>query len=247
MATSTRLSLLEYLKTSYRPTGNMSTASSGAERGKVGACATSGSLASLVPVLRKRAGPLRSPRNRDCRFLSPVSAFRTSCWCREPTTDVIVKPPVLVVEILSQDDTYTETQSRSADYLHMGVPCVWMIDPTSRTGRHCIGDAWTAAMCWRSLEQRFGLTYCGSLPTLMRTKVQGAEGVGWSSRRVAAWWPAPGSTVPVPPDGFLWSTGRIAPQEPSLVGPCAVATAVPGPNQTTGKEENLAFGHIFLE
>ena len=59
--------------------------------------------------------------------------------------EVTVDPPVLVVEILSPDDTYTETQSRSADYLHMGVPCVWIIDPTSRTGRQCIGDAWTAA------------------------------------------------------------------------------------------------------
>jgi hypothetical protein len=27
----------------------------------------------------------------------------------------------------------------------MGVPCVWIIDPTSRTGRQCIGAAWTAA------------------------------------------------------------------------------------------------------
>jgi Uma2 family endonuclease len=63
---------------------------------------------------------------------------------RGPQPEVIVKPPVLVVEILSPDDTYTETQSRSADYLRMGVPCVWIIDPTSRTGRQCIGDAWTA-------------------------------------------------------------------------------------------------------
>ena len=64
---------------------------------------------------------------------------------RGPQPEVAVDPPVLVVEILSPDDTYTETQSRSADYLHMGVPCVWIIDPTSRTGRQCIGDAWTAA------------------------------------------------------------------------------------------------------
>jgi Uma2 family endonuclease len=64
---------------------------------------------------------------------------------RGPQPEVAVDPPMLVVEILSPDDTYTETQSRSADYLHMGVPCVWIIDPTSRTGRQCVGDAWTAA------------------------------------------------------------------------------------------------------
>jgi Uma2 family endonuclease len=64
---------------------------------------------------------------------------------RGPQPEMTVDPPVLVVEILSPDDTYTETQSRSADYLRMGVPCVWIIDPTSRTGRQCIADAWTAA------------------------------------------------------------------------------------------------------
>jgi Uma2 family endonuclease len=64
---------------------------------------------------------------------------------RGPQPEIIVEPPVLVVEILSPADTYTETQSRSADYLRMGVSCVWIIDPTSRTGRQCVGDAWTAA------------------------------------------------------------------------------------------------------
>jgi len=63
---------------------------------------------------------------------------------RGPQPDVIVNPPLLVVEILSPDDTYAETQLRATDYLRMGVPCVWIIDPTSRTGRQCIGDAWTA-------------------------------------------------------------------------------------------------------
>jgi Uma2 family endonuclease len=63
---------------------------------------------------------------------------------RGPQPEVIVEPPVLVVEIISADDTYTETQSPSSDYLRMGVPCVWIIDPTSRTGCRCMGDAWTA-------------------------------------------------------------------------------------------------------
>jgi len=64
---------------------------------------------------------------------------------RGPQPEIIVDPPVLVVEILSPDDSYTETQSRASDYLRMGVSCVWIIDPTSRTGRQCIGDARTAA------------------------------------------------------------------------------------------------------
>jgi Uma2 family endonuclease len=80
---------------------------------------------------------------------------------RGPQPEVIVEPPVLVVETLSPDDTHTETQSRSADYLHMGVPCVWIIDPTSRTGRQCVGDAWTAAdvLAVRGTEIRVSLLH----------------------------------------------------------------------------------------
>jgi Uma2 family endonuclease len=74
-----------------------------------------------------------------------MHGFSIMLVARGPQPEVIVKPPALVVEILSPDDTYTETQSRSADYLRMGVPCVWIIDPTSRTGRQCVGDSWTAA------------------------------------------------------------------------------------------------------
>ena len=62
-----------------------------------------------------------------------------------PQPDVLVDAPVLVVEILSPDDSYTDTQERAADYRKMGVGTVWIIDPKTRTGRQCIGDTWTAA------------------------------------------------------------------------------------------------------
>lgn len=60
-----------------------------------------------------------------------------------PHPEVFTEPPVLVVEILSPDDTYTDTQTRAEDYLKMGVQTVWIIDPGSRTGRCCINNTWT--------------------------------------------------------------------------------------------------------
>jgi Uma2 family endonuclease len=60
-----------------------------------------------------------------------------------PHPDVLVDPPILVVEILSPDDSYAETQRRANDYLKMGVGTVWIIDPVNRTGRVCVGKAWT--------------------------------------------------------------------------------------------------------
>lgn len=146
MATSTRLSLLEYIKTSYRPDreyvdGELLDRHVGKwEHARLQALLAawlqSQEKTWLVKVATNQRVEVSATRVRipDVLLVS-----------RGPQPEVIVEPPVLVVEILSPDDTYTETQSRSADYLRMGVPCVWIIDPTSRTGRQCIGDAWIAA------------------------------------------------------------------------------------------------------
>jgi Uma2 family endonuclease len=56
--------------------------------------------------------------------------------------DVIVAPPLLVIEILSPDDTYSDTQERAQDYRAMGVKTVWIIDPKTRSGRMCSGAEW---------------------------------------------------------------------------------------------------------
>ena len=57
-----------------------------------------------------------------------------------PQPDVLTSPPLLVVEILSPDDSYADLQERCQDYRVMGVPTVWIIDPTTRTARMCSGD-----------------------------------------------------------------------------------------------------------
>ncbi len=57
------------------------------------------------------------------------------------TTD----PPLLVTEVLSPDDTYSDTEERAADYWKMGVETVWIIDPKTRTGRRCSGTEWVKA------------------------------------------------------------------------------------------------------
>ena len=59
--------------------------------------------------------------------------------------DVIIDPPLLVIEILSPDDSYSDTQERARDYREMGVETVWIIDPKTRTGRMCSGTKWVEA------------------------------------------------------------------------------------------------------
>ena len=62
-----------------------------------------------------------------------------------PQPDVLVEPPLLVIEVLSPDDSYSDTQERAQDYLQMGVRTIWIIDPKTRTGRMCAGAEWVAA------------------------------------------------------------------------------------------------------
>lgn len=52
---------------------------------------------------------------------------------RETAFEPIVRTaPLLCVEILSRDDRMSEIQERVEDYLAMGVPAVWVIDPRRR-------------------------------------------------------------------------------------------------------------------
>jgi Uma2 family endonuclease len=53
-----------------------------------------------------------------------------SCVRRAPEeSGIITEPPVLVIEILSPDDTVPQTEDRIHDYLAIGVPWVWLINP----------------------------------------------------------------------------------------------------------------------
>ena len=50
----------------------------------------------------------------------------------KPLRGIISEPPVLCVEILSPEDRFDRVLERVEDYIRMGVPHVWIIDPISR-------------------------------------------------------------------------------------------------------------------
>jgi Uma2 family endonuclease len=49
-----------------------------------------------------------------------------------PREEIIKHPPLVCVEVLSPDDRMSEMDERIEDYLQMGVPCVWILDPVRR-------------------------------------------------------------------------------------------------------------------
>jgi Uma2 family endonuclease len=48
-----------------------------------------------------------------------------------PKEQVLTCPPLLCVEVLSPEDRFIRTVDRADDYLNMGVPEVWIINPES--------------------------------------------------------------------------------------------------------------------
>jgi Uma2 family endonuclease len=48
-------------------------------------------------------------------------------------TRMIDGPPILAVEILSPNDTEEEVNEKVQEYLAVGVPLVWVVDPAFRT------------------------------------------------------------------------------------------------------------------
>jgi Uma2 family endonuclease len=50
----------------------------------------------------------------------------------KPKEQILTKPPLLCIEILSPEDRVSRTNLRIQEYLDFGVPGVWLVDPTER-------------------------------------------------------------------------------------------------------------------
>jgi len=49
----------------------------------------------------------------------------------QPIEPVFTQPPLICIEVLSKDDSFRDMQERVTDYLNLGVPNVWILDPAS--------------------------------------------------------------------------------------------------------------------
>jgi Uma2 family endonuclease len=146
MASATQISVAEYLSTSYRPdreyiNGELRERNVGKwEHARVQLLLAGWFMnhETVWNVLssteqRMRVSPTRV-RVPDLVVVRPGS---------QP--EVLSEPPLLVVEILSPDDSYSDTEERAGDYWAMGVETVWIIDPKTRSGRMCRGTVWVGA------------------------------------------------------------------------------------------------------
>ena len=72
------------------------------------------------------------------RIQAGPNRFRVADVCvlgaEAPHEQVIAAPPLICAEIVSKDDSFASIVERLDDYLAMGVPNVWVIDPRLRRG-----------------------------------------------------------------------------------------------------------------
>jgi Uma2 family endonuclease len=70
------------------------------------------------------------------RVQTSASHYRIADVCvvrrATPMEPIVRTAPLLCIEILSRDDRMSDIQERVEDYLSMGVPTVWVVDPRRR-------------------------------------------------------------------------------------------------------------------
>src|SRR5947209_12269615 len=55
----------------------------------------------------------------------------------EPVEQILTKPPLACIEILSPEDTLRRMQERVDDYRRFGVANIWILDPATQRGYDC--------------------------------------------------------------------------------------------------------------
>jgi Uma2 family endonuclease len=139
MATGALASINEYLSTSYHPDCEYIDGVILARNvGEYDHARLQIAIASYLYTRRKELGITVVPEQR--LQVSPTR-FRVPDVCvtlAEPE-QIFTKAPFICIEILSPEDRLSAMQERVTDYLGMGVPYVWILDPKTR-----LAYRWTA-------------------------------------------------------------------------------------------------------
>jgi Uma2 family endonuclease len=126
--------LEEYLNTTYRPDRDwIDGETKERNMGEMPHAAVQGYFSYLFRLNSTKWNIRALPEQR---VQTSAKHYRIADVCvvrRETPFEPIVRtPPLLCIEILSRDDRMSDIQERVEDYLAMGVPAVWVVDPRRR-------------------------------------------------------------------------------------------------------------------
>jgi Uma2 family endonuclease len=131
MPSRTLVSVDEYLHTSYHP--DCDYVDGAIVERNVGELDHSDLQAEIVVYFRSRLRSRSVHAFPELRVQVAPNRFRIPDVCivagDKPSEQVLTKPPLVAIEILSTDDRISDMQERIDDYLKFGVRYVWVIHP----------------------------------------------------------------------------------------------------------------------
>lgn len=135
MSATHLVSVEEYLATSYRP--DCDYVDGVVEERNFGEFDHGRLQALIVATLMKSEKRYGCYAVTEQRVQVKPDRYRIPDVClirREDREQVITRPPMLCIEILSPEDTHSRLVTRLDDFLAMGVPECWVVDPKVRRG-----------------------------------------------------------------------------------------------------------------
>ena len=152
MATATRITIEQYLKTPYEPDAEF--VNGEVEERNVGEYDHNVVQWAILDWFRRRdkSWKTRTIQEQRTRLSSGnVRIPDVSVWSRDvPVERVFSHPQLIAIEVLSPEDRHSKVQEKIEDYRQFAVANIWIIDPVKRFGWDCSDGNWTR-------KQRFDL------------------------------------------------------------------------------------------
>ena len=146
MATTTRLAVpvSEYLHSSYSP--DCDYIDGELQERNVGELDHAEVQTALAHWFRSHDKEWNIRAFTELRMRISPTRFRIADVCLisrgEPTDQVLQRPPIAVIEVLSPEDRISRYQERFQDYRRMGIRHIWVVDPQTRHGYDCSTGSW---------------------------------------------------------------------------------------------------------
>jgi Uma2 family endonuclease len=147
MSSTTSISVSEYLNSSYSPDRDF--VDGRVEERNVGEHDHAALQAALILWFGQRQTEWHIEVLPEQRMRVSPTRFRVPDICLvsldEPVEQILTKPPLACIEILSPEDTLRRMQERVSDYRAFGVPNIWVLDPATQKGYDCTSSGFLEA------------------------------------------------------------------------------------------------------
>jgi Uma2 family endonuclease len=134
MASRTLISVEEYLRTSYRP--DCDYVDGEVLERNMGEKSHAKLQKAILLFLSAREKELGIWVIQEQRVQVSARRFRIPDVCvtlGEPNEEILRQPPFICIEVFSPEDRWPRIQQRIDDYLSIGVPYVWVLDPATKS------------------------------------------------------------------------------------------------------------------